>query len=250
LWLLPSEAGLVQTLRTVVCIDGFNLYYARLTGTPYKWLDLWTLMDRILASAYPDARAQIQAVKFFTAPVLARYASDPASEHRQKSYHNALKFAPSGSVEVIQGHHIQEQKRGRLLDETEHPELVRVAVLEEKKTDVNLGLNLYAAALAPDVDQVVLVSNDTDFVPALEHIKRDCPNVVRGVIFPVPDAATGKRMATSLDELASWTRRHISEDELAKSQLPRSVLNRKKKAIVRPEKWEPPPKPSDGDADS
>jgi len=27
-------------LRTVVYIDGFNLFYGALKGTPYKWLDL------------------------------------------------------------------------------------------------------------------------------------------------------------------------------------------------------------------
>jgi len=26
--------------RTVIYIDGFNLYYGALRGTPYKWLDI------------------------------------------------------------------------------------------------------------------------------------------------------------------------------------------------------------------
>ena len=26
--------------RTVVYVDGFNLYYGAVKGTPYKWLDL------------------------------------------------------------------------------------------------------------------------------------------------------------------------------------------------------------------
>jgi hypothetical protein len=30
-------------MRTVVYVDGFNLYYGALRGTPFKWLDLYGL---------------------------------------------------------------------------------------------------------------------------------------------------------------------------------------------------------------
>lgn len=35
-----STAPTVLPLRTRVYIDGYNLYYGCLKGTPYKWLDL------------------------------------------------------------------------------------------------------------------------------------------------------------------------------------------------------------------
>jgi len=35
-------------MRTYVYIDGFNLYYGALKGTPYKWLDVKALFKAIL----------------------------------------------------------------------------------------------------------------------------------------------------------------------------------------------------------
>ena len=35
-------------MRTFVYVDGFNLYYAALKGTPFKWLDPVALLKRIL----------------------------------------------------------------------------------------------------------------------------------------------------------------------------------------------------------
>jgi len=37
-------------MRTRVCVDGFNLYYGALKGTPFKWLD--PVNRRPLAIAY------------------------------------------------------------------------------------------------------------------------------------------------------------------------------------------------------
>ena len=37
-----------KPLRTIVYIDGFNLYYGQLKGTPYKWLDPVALFQRVL----------------------------------------------------------------------------------------------------------------------------------------------------------------------------------------------------------
>lgn len=44
-------------------VDGFNLFYGSLKGTPYRWLDLHRLADLML----PDQ--DVVAVKYFTAIV-------------------------------------------------------------------------------------------------------------------------------------------------------------------------------------
>jgi hypothetical protein len=33
-------------VRTIAYVDGFNLYYRALKGTPYKWLDLNKMLSR------------------------------------------------------------------------------------------------------------------------------------------------------------------------------------------------------------
>jgi hypothetical protein len=35
-------------MRTIVYIDGFNLYYGAVKGTPYKWLDLKSVCQKLL----------------------------------------------------------------------------------------------------------------------------------------------------------------------------------------------------------
>ena len=56
--------------RTIVFIDGFNLYYSRLRGTPFKWLDVAALFrDSILKAQ--DPQTSLVAVRYFTAPVKA-----------------------------------------------------------------------------------------------------------------------------------------------------------------------------------
>jgi hypothetical protein len=36
-------------MKTIVYVDGLNLYYAALRGTPFKWLDLYALFqDQVL----------------------------------------------------------------------------------------------------------------------------------------------------------------------------------------------------------
>jgi hypothetical protein len=50
--------------RTIVYIDGFNLYYGAVRGTPYKWLDLEKYFRMI------RQHDDIVAIKYFTAWVM------------------------------------------------------------------------------------------------------------------------------------------------------------------------------------
>ena len=80
-----------QVSRTTIYVDGFNLYYSRLKGTPYKWLDVAALFrDRIVQ--IQDPSAVVDTIKFFTAPIKASYARHgEASAQAQTQYHRALR---------------------------------------------------------------------------------------------------------------------------------------------------------------
>lgn len=76
-------------LRTIAYVDGYNLYYGRLQGTPYKWLDLQTLIRELLHVQNPSF--DLTQVKYFTAPVLGSLATRGAdSVAAQNSYLRAL----------------------------------------------------------------------------------------------------------------------------------------------------------------
>lgn len=70
-------------MRTYVYIDGFNLYYA-IRNTPYKWLNLKALAEKVLPHD-----CQIERVKYYTARLSG--AADIDQPRRQQIYLNALK---------------------------------------------------------------------------------------------------------------------------------------------------------------
>ena len=68
-------------MRTIVYVDGFNLYYGLLRGTRHKWLDLKDLFEKLLP------RNDIALVKYFTARIVAFRDGGSASpsENRRAS---------------------------------------------------------------------------------------------------------------------------------------------------------------------
>lgn len=94
--------------RTTIYIDGFNLYYSRLKGTAYKWLDLVELFGQKILHAQ-DPGAKLVKVKFFTAPVKASYARHgDTSSQAQTQYHRALQARYPELIEIINGFHVFE----------------------------------------------------------------------------------------------------------------------------------------------
>ncbi len=46
----------MEQKKTAVYVDGYNLYYGRLRGSPFKWLDLPVLFDALLRTQEPRTR--------------------------------------------------------------------------------------------------------------------------------------------------------------------------------------------------
>lgn len=84
----------VRAIQTYVYVDGFNLYYGAVKGTPYKWLNPVTLAALLLPSTHVIGR-----VKYFTARVSG--ASDPDAPKRQQAFLSAL--ASLAQVEIHYG---------------------------------------------------------------------------------------------------------------------------------------------------
>jgi hypothetical protein len=89
-------------VKTNVYVDGFNLYYGAVKGTPYRWLDLRALSQRIL----PENA--IHRVRYFTALVDPR-PDDPRQRQRQETYIRALRTVPG--LEVHYGTFLRSRTR-------------------------------------------------------------------------------------------------------------------------------------------
>lgn len=89
-------------MKTIVCIDGFNLYYGSVKGIPYKWLDVSVLAQRLLP------KNQIVQIKYFTALVSAR-PDDPDKPVRQQTFLRALRTIPN--LHIFYGHFLKHVAR-------------------------------------------------------------------------------------------------------------------------------------------
>lgn len=230
--------------RVGVYVDGYNLYYGRLRGSTFKWLDLVKLMDDVLAQR--DQNERLDRVHLFTAHALAAFATHgKASVEAQSAYHRALQTKHGDRFTVTYGKHSFD-KDGSLLPEFvagqryDRTRRVRVWRLEEKKTDVNLAIRMYRDVAQGRYDRIVLVSNDSDAEPALEAVRADFPHVMIGVIMPIRPPAPGgqadRRKSGSLSAQADWTIGHLTDEQLQAAQLPPHVPTNKK-PIRKPAHW-------------
>lgn len=224
-------------MKTGIYIDGFNLYYGLLKHGPYKWLNIRALFSEIVKERVPES--DIIECGFYTAMVKAKISSKgEASVRAQQVYHCALRSIYTPLISVVCSDHSLEQKplmRVRPGKPPNKMDRVTVWKLEEKQTDVRLALDAYRGARELNLEHVVIVSNDSDLIPAFEALKNYAPDVHRGIIAPRKNDS-GRALCDDLRLLANWNRSHINDDELARHQFPDKVPTKKRPAF-KPDHW-------------
>ena len=225
-------------MRTIVYVDGYNLYYGRLANTTYKWLDVAALFCEVVR--IQDPRSVVVEVRFFTAPVVAKYARHGKdSVTAQMRYHRALQIQSNSLLSITLGrHHLAPDALPTYFPDTSPDKTVKTMVwkIVEKKSDVNLAMAMYRDATKGICAQSVLCSNDSDAEPVLQSIREDCPDHRIGVVTPVAPGSIGG-VNTGLSKLADWTRRDISDAQLAEAQLPPTVVGPNGKQFRKPIHW-------------
>jgi len=161
--------------RTHVYVDGFNLYYGAVRGTPYKWLNIRRLSELLLPGH------SIDAVKYFTARVSAR-KDDPQKPSRQQIYLRALRTLPG--LEIVYGSFLSHDVMMLLADPPPGaPKFVKVTKTEEKGSDVNLATHLMHDAYLRRFDSAVLITNDSDLLEPIRIVRREL-NLEVGILNP------------------------------------------------------------------
>jgi uncharacterized LabA/DUF88 family protein len=218
-------------LRTIVYIDGYNLYYGLLRKTKLKWLDIFSLFNDYVL----DARARLLEVRYYTAPVLGRMCDDTSSTQRQRAYLQALRKSYPQTVKIIEGKILATTPYQRLVKPIpEAPHLVKVQVYDfnEKKTDVNLASDMLAAAWTGALDQAVLCSNDSDLEGAFSIIKKHLPDIRLGLVAPIM-SEDHRHISKDLSQNADWSK-ILSLFHLQNAQLPERIPN---SGLCRPVGW-------------
>ena len=193
-------------MRTFIYVDGFNLYYGALKGTPWKWLDPVALLERVLQ---PNHR--ILTVKYFTARVSGTSA-DPSKPQRQNVYLRAMQhYRPE--IKVYFGHFLSHKVRAPLAQPAGNRRTVEIIKTEEKGSDVNLAVHLLNDGWLNAYDCGVIVSNDSDIAEAMRLVRQ--PHGKRiGLVTPGAGRPSRQLMAH-----ADFSR-HIRANGLQHSQLP------------------------------
>ena len=207
-------------MRTIVYVDGFNLYYGALKGSSWKWLDLVALFEKVLQPHH-----EILAIKYFAARVSGT-TSDPSKPQRQDIYFRALRrFRPQ--VEIYFGHFLSHTVRAPLAEPIGNLRTAQVIRTEEKGSDVNLAVHLLNDSWLDAYDCAIVVTNDSDIAEAMRLVRLHGGKRV-GLVTP----GTG-RPSRQLMMHADFSR-HIRPNALQRSQLPDSIPGTN---IRKPASW-------------
>ena len=207
-------------MRTFVYVDGINLYYGALKGTPWKWLDLPELLATVLQPHH-----DILTVKYFTARVSGTPA-DPSKPQRQDVYLRALRRYRT-EVEVYFGHFLSHKVRAPLAQPVGSQRTAEVIRTEEKGSDVNLAVHLLNDGWLDAYDCAVVVSNDSDIAEAMRLVRHHHGRRI-GLVTP----GTG-RPSRQLMAHADFAR-HVRPNALGRSQLPDPIPGTN---IRKPARW-------------
>ena len=214
--------------KTRVYIDGYNLYYGLLKGTPWKWLDLELFSKSLLN---PDH--EIVSIVYFTAPVKT-HPHDPAALDRQKIYLKGL--AKNPRFKTVIGYYTKNDtllpfsdERCGLCDVTKDG-FVPVKKLEEKRSDVNIAVAMLLDAVRTDTESFVLITGDSDQVGAIEALRYE---LGKSVLVFNPHVG----LSQHLKRVASYYK-NIPRDLPAKCQLPEEIpVGTHGNVIRRPAAW-------------
>src|SRR3972149_2781448 len=138
-------------METIVYIDGFNLYYGCVKGTPYRWLNLSKLCTMLLPGYH------IGRIRYFTSLITSR-PGDPQQSQRQLTYIRALHTLPNLTVHYGQFRtHIV--RRPLANPQGVSPNVVEVLDTKEKGSDVNLATYLLRDGFKREYQIAVVISN-------------------------------------------------------------------------------------------
>lgn len=202
--------------RVSFFIDGFNFYHSLESKSryrKYKWIDYSKLVKFFVTS-----KDQIVDIIYFTS-----YAFwDQEKKKRHKILVDALRLR---GVKIVFGKFKIRDKKCRICKST-------YKIPEEKQTDINIAVKLMESAINDEFDTAILVTGDSDLVPAVEAMKRIFPAKRIGLLIPIG------RSSIELENTCDFKAR-VKEKHLISSQFPDTIVLDSKKGIVlqRPSSW-------------
>lgn len=204
----------IEKKKIITYIDGFNLYFGirEKFGRKLIWLNLAALSECLL-----KPHQYLTSVKYFTSRIVA----PPDKVKRQTTFIEALETLPN--LEIIYGNYqidVRTCLKCGFVDQIPH----------EKKTDVNIAVELITDAIENKYDEAILISADADLVPALVKIKTLCPE--KKIIIAFPPGRFSKNMSE-----IGFPYFKIGRRKLEISQFPEEVVKDNGYILTKPKEW-------------
>jgi uncharacterized LabA/DUF88 family protein len=176
-------------------IDRFNVYHALRNN--YRKL-LW-LNYRSIAETAIGPKDEIVGIYYFSAFVTWK----PGAVFNHKEYIKALR---SVGVEFVQG----KFKKKTLKCHKCHAEY---NTHEEKQTDVNIAVKIVADAASNKFDKAVIISADSDLIPAIRTVHQLTPEKEVGVMMPI--GRNSIELRQEADFRRKMKRQHLEDCQFA-----------------------------------
>ncbi len=205
----------VEKQRVIVYVDGFNFYYGLKHDRwrRYYWLDVVAFFEMCMR---PDQ--ELVAVKYFSAR-----PTDIGKSERQNAFFQANKENPK--FKLILGKYLKKKIECFKCHNIIH-------TYEEKESDVRIATQIVADAYQKNCDVAIIVSADSDMVPAIELAME----AKQKVFIYFPPNQYSNNLATMGSGSTIELRRY--ESRFKKALLPDSVhLKLENFDIHIPDKW-------------
>ncbi|HST59563.1 MAG TPA: NYN domain-containing protein [Longimicrobium sp.] len=204
-----------------------NLYHSlreieKVAKAKVRWLDLRSLCASYLHAVRGAVgqRVELGRIDYFSALASHLTARNPNVVDEQTAYLAAL---GNSGVNVTLSRFKQKDvicpKCGN-----------RFVRFEEKETDVAIGMKVMETAARGECEVVVLISGDTDLVPAIKAAKRLSPSLMIGVAFPF------MRHNAELRAVADFTFA-IGQRDVQRAQFPPAVSLSDGGTVLKPTGW-------------
>lgn len=217
--ILSYSGGCFKTLPFL--IDGFNLYHSVLDvkhihGVLTKWLNIYSLCNSFLYII--GSGATLKKIYYFSA--YAHHLNAPDVIQRHTDYIECLK---STGIEPILGRFKPKTIRCPHCRRTFEKN-------EEKETDIAIATKLFEVLANNECESVVLVTGDTDIVPAIKTVIKQFP--CNTVLFAFPFS----RKSKELKRLAPRSF-NIRVDSYTANQFDDPVMLSNGNTIFKPSTW-------------
>lgn len=209
--------------RVTFLIDGFNLYHSIKDGDrndtrSLRWLDLMAMCRSCLPILGKDAR--LQEVWYFSAYAEFLRSVKPQVVNRHRTYVAALE---SSGVRVSIGRFKEKDIWCSGCNRA-------LKAHEEKETDVAIAAKILELFHTDACDTVVLVSGDTDLLPAIRTAQRLFTE--KEIVVAFPD----KRANAQLRQAVPFSFK-IRRERYARNQFPEEIQLASGRIVKKPAGW-------------